>query len=82
MAWNSVKNDPAKRFGIVAGGLENGEVGLWNANAVIQAKPDAQIFKQKAHGGAVKGLDFNTTQPNLLASGATDGEVGFLVNMM
>ena len=35
----------------------------------------ASIFKTDRHKGSVRGLAWNTLQPNLLASGATDAEV-------
>lgn len=36
---------------------------------------EASIFKNKAHDGPVRGLDFNPIAKNLLASGATNGQV-------
>jgi protein transport protein SEC31 len=64
-------------MGVIAGGLENGEVALWNAKALLDKKSDKEVllFANKAHKGAVKGLGFNNVQTNLLASGSVDGEV-------
>lgn len=76
LAWTT--NDA---LGVIAGGLENGEIVLWNAKSVVESKADAQIVKQKRHGGAVRGLDFNPSQPNLLATGATEGEVRWVMDV-
>jgi protein transport protein SEC31 len=62
-------------MGIVAGGLENGELALWNPKIVIEGGQDSLILKNTVHSGAVRGLDFNPLQSNLLATGAADAEV-------
>ncbi|KAI5474282.1 hypothetical protein MNV49_003665 [Pseudohyphozyma bogoriensis] len=84
LAWGGVSDE--RNTGVIAGGLENGEIWLWNPEGIIlgeqgsededgEEKIDAVIAKYEPHKGPVRGLDFNTHQPNLLASGATNGEI-------
>jgi hypothetical protein len=61
---------------------------LWSPDAIIaetEGLVDAanlgsssltQIHRTSCHNGPVKGLHFNPLSPQLLASGASDGEVG------
>lgn len=82
MAWGSIGSGESEQypFGIVAGGLVDGSVSLWNPSAMLS--PDANdggagalICPLKKHVGAVKGLQFNPFSSNLLASGAADSDV-------
>ncbi|KAL1918417.1 uncharacterized protein VTP21DRAFT_3077 [Calcarisporiella thermophila] len=77
LAWGyPISNKP---YGILAGGLENGEVNLWNPAAILDDNSDkAPIFSQALHTGSVRGLDFNPFQHNLLASAAGNGEIYIL----
>jgi protein transport protein SEC31 len=76
LSWSLPKDEVSPRpTGVIAGGLEHGQVFLWDAQALIENKSEAQISKQTLHKGPVKGLDFNPIQPHLLATGATEGEV-------
>ncbi|KAJ1938539.1 protein transport protein S31, partial [Linderina macrospora] len=63
-------------LGVIAGGLENGDVALWDPSKVIEGETDdVLLHSSSAHTGAVGGLEFNPFQPNLMASGASNGEV-------
>jgi hypothetical protein len=73
IAWGTLA-DQSKPYGILAGGMKNGELGLWNPKSIIGGNADALLVKKAKHSGPVKGLDFNPFNP-LLASGATNGEV-------
>ncbi|KAI9034360.1 hypothetical protein DFJ74DRAFT_600434 [Hyaloraphidium curvatum] len=75
LAW-SMAGGPhgSKEHGILAGGLENGELGLWNPAAIINGG-ESLLTKTGAHSGPVRGLDFNPLQPNLLSTGSNDGEI-------
>ncbi|TPX44564.1 hypothetical protein SeLEV6574_g04428 [Synchytrium endobioticum] len=80
LAWGSYGS--AKPHGIIAGGMEDGQLDLWDPDILLsqsQTPPDQQqdplILQTAAHTGPVRGLDFNPSQPNLLASAATDGEI-------
>ncbi len=74
--WSDV---PGDSLGLLIGGLENGEICLWNADSIVKARQDAVVLKQVVHSGPIRGLDLNLCQPNLLASGSTDGEVIIIV---
>ena len=41
----------------------------------LSSKPDALVAQTTQHTGAVRTLDVNPFQPNLLASGASDSEI-------
>lgn len=75
LAWGNIAADTPK--GIIAGGKENGELDLWNPALILEGA-DAEkslVFRNDTHKGAVRGLDFNNHQANLLASGAENGEI-------
>lgn len=75
LAWGYA--NPSRPKGLLAAGLENGELGIWDADKVLAAaaESDAQVIKNTTHTGPVRGLDFNPLQPNLLSSGAVAGEI-------
>ncbi|KAI9352622.1 hypothetical protein BDR26DRAFT_849574 [Obelidium mucronatum] len=67
-------------MGILAGGLENGEMALWDPRIIIEnaknkTANDPFIMKPVKHKGPVRGLDFNPVDSKFLASGAADGEL-------
>ncbi|PRW34057.1 transport SEC31-like protein B isoform A [Chlorella sorokiniana] len=73
-------------YGLIAGGLADGSVCVWNPARIIGQKaapaptsPAASrgqlLARLQKHAGAVKGLEFNSFSPNLLASGGGDGEL-------
>lgn len=76
--------------GLIVGGLEDGTVCFWNAMALTNnsagafslssSPPSSSVLVSRSHShqGNVKGLQFNKFQSNLLASGASDGEVDYL----
>ncbi|KAF7319788.1 Nucleoporin-interacting protein [Mycena kentingensis (nom. inval.)] len=73
LAWGSV--DAAHPSGIIAAGLENGELALWDPAKILAAVDDALILRNSKHTGPIRGLDFNPLQSNLFASGGVSGEV-------
>jgi protein transport protein SEC31 len=77
IAWG-LSPDQSKPYGILAGGMESGELGLWDAKGIIDKTAEPLLMKNGSHKGPVRGLDFNPVDPKFLASGATDGEVRFL----
>ncbi|KAF8395805.1 hypothetical protein HHK36_019759 [Tetracentron sinense] len=64
-------------LGIIAGGLVDGNISLWNPFTLIssEANEGALVGQLSRHTGLVRGLEFNTIAPNLLASGADDGDI-------
>ena len=73
LTWGYIHSSRPK--GVLAGGFENGELALWDAEKVLSSSGDAEILRNNQHTGPVRGLDFNSVQTNLLASGATNGEI-------
>ena len=70
--------------GLIAGGLVDGSVNLYNPARIIGSPVGAEpadgaggalLTKMQKHTGPVRGLEFNAFSPNLLASGAEDGEL-------
>lgn len=41
LAWGYVK-EPERPFGVIAAGLENGEIGLWDPNQILNPQTDDQ----------------------------------------
>ncbi|KAL1197597.1 transport protein SEC31-like protein B [Cardamine amara subsp. amara] len=64
-------------LGLIAGGLVDGNIDLWNPLSLIgsQSSDNAVVGHLSVHKGPVRGLEFNAITPNLLASGADDGEI-------
>ncbi|KAJ7048617.1 hypothetical protein C8F01DRAFT_1266962 [Mycena amicta] len=73
LAWGAV--DSTRSRGVIAAGMENGELALWDPAKILAAADDALIIRNSTHTGPIRGLDFNPLQTNLLASGAVSGEV-------
>lgn len=64
--------------------MSDGSINVWNASAIVGHFPvkgqvgsqaDALLSRSEHHKGQVLSLAFHPVQPNLLASGASDGEV-------
>ncbi|KAJ1341698.1 hypothetical protein BSLG_003719 [Batrachochytrium salamandrivorans] len=77
LAWGAPGIAGTLQNGLIAAGKENGELDLWNPRLILDGKTgnDALLTRHSVHGGPVRGLDFNPLHTNLLASGATDGEI-------
>ncbi|CAI9102929.1 OLC1v1001324C2 [Oldenlandia corymbosa var. corymbosa] len=85
LSWGKpLPNSEEFSLGLVAGGLVDGNIGLWNPKPLISAhqskkSPElvegAFIQNLSRHRGPVRGLEFNAYSPNLLASGADEGEI-------
>ncbi|KAK4050426.1 protein transport protein S31 [Microbotryomycetes sp. JL201] len=77
LAWGYVKHGD-RPHGVLAAGFENGEIALWDPKTILggaTTRQDPLIARYDLHKGPVRGLDFNQHQTNLLASGATNGEI-------
>lgn len=78
---------PSRSFpaGLIAGGLNDGTVRVWDAASVIRSGKSGDdpnkgvVFGEKSsqtkHSGAVRALSFNPTIPTRLATGSADGNV-------
>ncbi|OAY39931.1 protein transport protein SEC31 homolog B [Manihot esculenta] len=64
-------------LGLIAGGLVDGSIDIWNPLNLIrpETSESALVGHLSNHKGPVRGLEFNSFTPNLLASGADDGEI-------
>eukprot|EP00798_Chlamydomonas_sp_ICE-L_P021383 gene21383-28331_t len=80
VAWGAKVPESTQSLGILAGGLADGSLMLWDAAIVLDKDAKAKgktplLAKMQKHTGGVKGLEFNINSLNLLASGAADGEI-------
>lgn len=67
-------------LGILAGGMENGVINIWNPKAIMENQPSI-IRTIKGHAnGPVKALQFNPLKLSQLATGGCDGKV-LIVNL-
>uniref|UniRef100_A0A182MXT3 Protein transport protein Sec31A n=1 Tax=Anopheles dirus TaxID=7168 RepID=A0A182MXT3_9DIPT len=60
--------------GLITGGCENGVLQVYNV-AQLLAGQNALVAQQEKHQGAVRSLDYNPFQHNLVASGASESEI-------
>ncbi|KAL1787202.1 transport Sec31B isoform X1 [Sigmodon hispidus] len=75
LIWGSFDNGRLENSGVIAGGGDNGLLTLYNVSHILSSGKEPLIAKRQKHTGAVKALDFNPFQGNLLASGASDSEI-------
>ncbi|KAG8160172.1 hypothetical protein KVR01_009708 [Diaporthe batatas] len=73
LAWGPP--DETHPRGIIAGGLENGSLHLWDAEKLISGASDAEIAHTSKHSGAIKSLQFNPLKPQILATAGDKGEL-------
>ncbi|KAK9479297.1 hypothetical protein V1514DRAFT_328986 [Lipomyces japonicus] len=73
LTWGAVT--PQRPKGVIAGAQENGALTLWDPEALLQNSTTDSFFKDVTHTGAIKSLDFNPIQWNLLASAGSKGEI-------
>ncbi|KAL1685967.1 hypothetical protein GGG16DRAFT_65216 [Schizophyllum commune] len=75
LAWGCV--DAAHPKGVLAAGMENGELALWDPSKIVQGlgASESLILRNTTHTGPIRGLDFNPIQNNLVASGGVGAEV-------
>lgn len=75
LGWGFAHKD--KPYGLLAAGLENGEVGLWDVGMMLNPSTtsQSQVLRNTMHKGSVRGLSFNQPQPNLIATGSVNAEI-------
>ncbi|KAK9386228.1 hypothetical protein V1515DRAFT_628536 [Lipomyces mesembrius] len=61
--------------GFIAGAQENGTLMLWDPEALLKDANSGPILSATNHTGAIKSLDFNPVQANVLASAGSKGEI-------
>lgn len=62
------------RRGIIAGGLENGTLDLWNADSLFKGE-SGTVESLSKHTGALKALQFNPFKDELLLTAGVQGEI-------
>ncbi|XP_023367496.1 protein transport protein Sec31B isoform X6 [Otolemur garnettii] len=75
LIWGSFGNGLLEGSGVIAGGGDNGMLTLYNVTHILSSGKEPVIAQKQKHTGAVRALDFNPFQSNLLASGASDSEI-------
>ncbi|XP_068660881.1 protein transport protein SEC31 homolog B-like isoform X2 [Aristolochia californica] len=80
LSWGGNLGSVSDEFalGLIAGGLVDGSVGVWNPLKLISSEGntgDPFVARLQKLTGPVRGLEFNINSPNLLASGADGGEL-------
>ena len=73
VAWGCA--NASKPRGLVAAGLENGELAIWDVQALLSRAEQPLVTQNTIHKGPVRGLAFNRLHDKLLASGAVNGEI-------
>ncbi|XP_036079197.1 protein transport protein Sec31B isoform X3 [Rousettus aegyptiacus] len=75
LIWGNFGNGLLEGSGVIAGGGDNGMLTLYNVTHILSSGKEPVIAQRQKHTGAVRALDFNPFQGNLLASGANDSEI-------
>ncbi|KAG8523504.1 Protein transport protein Sec31B, partial [Galemys pyrenaicus] len=75
LIWGSFGNGLLEGSGVIAGGGDNGMLTVYNVTHILSSEKEPVIAQRQKHTGAVRALDFNPFQGNLLASGASDSEI-------
>ncbi|XP_020519257.1 protein transport protein SEC31 homolog B isoform X2 [Amborella trichopoda] len=78
LSWGNIGSGTEEySLGLIAGGLVDGCVNLWNPLSLISSRnnENAVVARLQKHTGPVRGLEFNKISPNLLASGAEEGDI-------
>ncbi|XP_061062708.1 protein transport protein Sec31B isoform X4 [Eubalaena glacialis] len=75
LIWGSFGNGVLEGSGVIAGGGDDGMLTLYNVTHILSSGKEPVITQIQKHTGAVRALDFNPFQGNLLASGANDSEL-------
>ncbi|XP_074090015.1 protein transport protein Sec31B isoform X2 [Macrotis lagotis] len=74
LIWGNF-NSGSEGSGVIAGGGDNGILTLYSVSQILTLGKEPLIAQKEKHTGAVRALDFNPFQSNLLASGANDSEI-------
>ncbi|PWA39647.1 WD40/YVTN repeat-like-containing domain, Ancestral coatomer element 1, Sec16/Sec31 [Artemisia annua] len=78
LSWSeSVSSSEEFEFGVVAGGFADGDIGVWNPKLLMSPgeSKSALVQQLSRHKGPVRGLEFSSLKPNLLASSGEEGEI-------
>ncbi|KAI8989331.1 WD40-repeat-containing domain protein [Pilobolus umbonatus] len=67
---------PTKPYGMIAGGMETGELQFWNPHTILdrQSIENSLLFSSSTPTTLIRSLDFNLLRENQLASAGDHGE--------
>uniref|UniRef100_A0A1L8DVY5 Protein transport protein Sec31A n=1 Tax=Nyssomyia neivai TaxID=330878 RepID=A0A1L8DVY5_9DIPT len=74
IVWSPLGFGGAHSNGVIVGGCEGGHLQVYSAGKLL-AGEEALVAQQDKHSGAIRSLDFNSFQTNLLASAASESEI-------
>ena len=75
LAWGAGGDPRSLPYGLLAGGLVDGTVKIYNPAAMADDASDPLLVNLERRTGGVRALEFNPGMPHLLASGAGDSDV-------
>jgi len=77
IAWGSLGVEAAYPYGVLAGGLQDGTVALWNPHAILQSRGQDKglIHSTRIHQSPVNCMEFNPFKANLMATCGADSKV-------
>jgi len=81
LSWGSMGVDTgACPYGLLAGGLQDGVISLWNPYAIVGSRgaDSGLLHSSQIHNGTVNCVEFHPLKPNLLASCGSDSEVNII----
>lgn len=81
ISWGSLGVDTGMYpYGILAGGLQEGVISLWNPYAVVHSRgaDPGLVHSIQVHKGTVNCVEFHPAKSNLMATAGADSEVNIL----
>lgn len=77
LSWGKLGLDASCQYGLLAGGLQDGVVSLWNPQTILNSNgtDPGLVHTQSVHKGDVHCVEFHPLKPNLLATCGSDSEV-------
>ncbi|KAF4552090.1 Protein transport protein sec31-like protein [Elsinoe fawcettii] len=73
IAWSQPTVD--RKYGVIAGALENGSLELWDAEKLRSSPSDSHLSRTTKHSGAAKAVQFNHFRNELIATAGAKGEL-------
>ncbi|CAE7266700.1 SEC31B [Symbiodinium natans] len=77
ISWGKLGIDGACPYGLLAGGLQDGVVSLWNPHSILSSngQDSGLVHSQPVHKGEVHCVEFHPLKSNLMATCGSDSEV-------
>mmetsp|Transcript_10657 Transcript_10657/g.39783 ORF Transcript_10657/g.39783 Transcript_10657/m.39783 type:complete len:1070 (-) Transcript_10657:1074-4283(-) len=77
MDWGVGTHEQVNELGVIAGGMDDSSIQLFDVNRIVNKEDDILISKIEKHDKQVNALKFNPKQAALMASAGADGNVFF-----